>query len=65
MRKFTALVHEATEGGYWAEVEELPGCFASGDSLDELEADVKGAIETYIEACKETGTPLPEGPEAM
>jgi len=31
----TARIH--TEGGsYWADVPELPGCFASGDTLDEL-----------------------------
>ena len=34
-REFTANIrHE--EGAYWAEVAELPGCFASGFSLDEL-----------------------------
>jgi predicted RNase H-like HicB family nuclease len=64
MRKYTILVHEAEEGGYWAEVEELPGCFASGDTLDELEADVKDAIETYIAACREMGQPVPEVKEA-
>jgi predicted RNase H-like HicB family nuclease len=63
MRKYTVLVHEAEEGGYWAEVEELPGCFASGDTLDELESDVKDAIETYIAACREMGQPVPEGKE--
>ncbi len=64
MRKYTVLVHEAEEGGYWAEVEELPGCFASGDTLDELEADVRGAIETYIAALKEMGQPVPIGTDA-
>ena len=64
MKEYTVLVHEAEEGGFWAEVEELPGCFASGDTLDELEADVRAAIETYIEACKEIGWPIPEGKDA-
>jgi predicted RNase H-like HicB family nuclease len=31
-----AIVHEAEEGGYWAEVPEIPGCATQGDSLDEL-----------------------------
>ena len=53
MKEYTILVHEAEEGGFWAEVGELAGCFAAGDTLDELESDVKGAIETYIAACKE------------
>jgi predicted RNase H-like HicB family nuclease len=33
--ELTARVHNE-EGGYWADVTELPGCFASGDTLDEL-----------------------------
>jgi predicted RNase H-like HicB family nuclease len=63
MRTFTVLVHEAEpdEGGYWAEVEELPGCFASGDTLDELEDDVRDAIEAYLAALQEQGEPLPQG----
>lgn len=31
----TALIHNE-DGPYWAEVKELPGCFAAGDTLDEL-----------------------------
>ena len=61
MRTYTVLVHEEEEGGYWAEVEELPGCFASGETLDELEQDVKAAIEQHLAALKETGQPIPVG----
>jgi predicted RNase H-like HicB family nuclease len=63
MRTYTVIVHEAEPGevGYWAEVEELPGCFASGDTLDELEEDVKNAIETYILALQARGQPVPPG----
>jgi predicted RNase H-like HicB family nuclease len=67
MRTYTVVVHEAEpdETGFWAEVEELPGCFASGDSLDELEADVRDAIETYIAALEDLGQPVPEGRKAV
>jgi predicted RNase H-like HicB family nuclease len=61
MHSYTVVVHEEKEGGYWAEVEELPGCFASGETLDELEQDVKGAIEQHIAALREMGQPVPEG----
>jgi predicted RNase H-like HicB family nuclease len=61
MRTYTVLVHDEDEGGYWAEVEELPGCFASGETLDELEEDVKEAIEQHIAALLEMGEPVPEG----
>ncbi|MPZ50097.1 MAG: type II toxin-antitoxin system HicB family antitoxin [Dehalococcoidia bacterium] len=64
MKTYTVIVHEEEEeeeGGYWAEVEELPGCFASGDTLDELEEDIKAAIEQHLAALKELGQPLPPG----
>lgn len=32
---FRAVVHAEEEGGYWAEVPDLPGCVTQGDTLDE------------------------------
>ena len=46
-REYRVLVHEE-EGSYWAEVAELPGCFASGTNLDELRAAVIEAISLYV-----------------
>lgn len=43
--KVKAIVHEAEEGGYWAEVPSIPGCATQGDSYDELIANLKEAIE--------------------
>ena len=34
--KFKAVIHEAEEGGYWAEVPSIPGCATQGDSFGEL-----------------------------
>lgn len=42
----TARVHQE-DGSYWAEVVELPGCFASGDDLDELKEALAEAIFLY------------------
>lgn len=61
MNSYIAIVHEEEDGGYWAEVEELPGCFASGQTLDELEKDVKNAIEQHVAALKEIGEDIPAG----
>jgi predicted RNase H-like HicB family nuclease len=40
-----AIVHEAEEGGFWAEVPALPGCATQGDTMDELLANLREAIE--------------------
>lgn len=39
------IVHEAEEGGFWAEAPALPGCASQGDSLEELLANMREAIE--------------------
>ena len=56
---FTVLVHEAEEGGYWAEVPELPGCVSQGETLDELEANIKEAIEGVLDIMAEDGEAVP------
>lgn len=43
-QKFTARVNEEDDGTYWAEIVELPGCFATGDSLEELRSGLSEAI---------------------
>jgi len=36
------------EGSYWAEVQELPGCFASGDTVAELIESIEEAVALYL-----------------
>ena len=43
--KLTIVVHEAREGGYWAEVPAITGCVSQGESLDELLENVREAVE--------------------
>ena len=43
--KVKVIVHEAEEGGYWAEVPSIPGCATQGDTYEELEANLREAIE--------------------
>lgn len=40
-----AIVHEAEEGGFWAEVPAIPGCATQGETLEELKANLLEAIE--------------------
>ncbi|MFM8810483.1 MAG: type II toxin-antitoxin system HicB family antitoxin [Chthoniobacterales bacterium] len=45
-----AIVHEAEEGGFWAEVPALPGCITQGESEDEIRANLLEAVELWFEA---------------
>jgi predicted RNase H-like HicB family nuclease len=46
---FTVAIHDAEEGGYWAEVLELPGCASQGETLDELKENIIDAIEACLD----------------
>jgi predicted RNase H-like HicB family nuclease len=46
--KIKIIIHEAEEGGYWAEVPGLPGCYSQGDTRPELMANIREAIEGYL-----------------
>jgi predicted RNase H-like HicB family nuclease len=43
--KIKVIVHEAEEGGYWAEVPAIPGCATQSDTLEELLSNIYEAIE--------------------
>lgn len=61
-RTLTARIHHE-EGSYWAEVVELPGCFASGDTLDELREALQESVSLYLtDDCD--GAKLEEHPRA-
>ncbi len=45
-----AIIHEAEEGGYWAEVSDLPECVSQGENLEELRANIREAKETVTQS---------------
>jgi predicted RNase H-like HicB family nuclease len=45
----TVNVHDDGSGVLWADVEELPGVFATGDDLNELREAVQEAVELYLD----------------
>lgn len=61
--KIKIVVHEAEEGGYWAEVPAIPGCATEGDTMDELMVNLRDAIEGCLSV--EVATPEPGGIERM
>lgn len=55
--KIKVIIHEAKEGGYWATVPALPGCVSEGDTWEEMLANIREAIECYLDVA---APPLPE-----
>ena len=43
--KLKVIIHEADEGGFWAEVPAIPGCVTQAESRDELMRNLHEAIE--------------------
>ena len=43
--KLNVVVHEAEEGGFWAEVPSIPGCATQGETFEELLENLYEAVE--------------------
>ena len=43
-----AIIHDAEEGGFWAEVPALPGCVTQGDTIEEVTANLREAIDGWL-----------------
>ena len=48
--KLKVVVHDAEEGGYWAEVPALPGCVTEGNDFEELLRNLYDAVEGWLAA---------------
>jgi len=48
------LIHKAEEGGFWAEVPALPGCVSQGETIEDVRANVREAIEGWLLAEEDT-----------
>jgi predicted RNase H-like HicB family nuclease len=46
--KINVVVHEAKEGGYWAEVPSIPGCATQGGAFEELLKNLHEAVEGCV-----------------
>lgn len=61
MLKYEIILYWSNEDNVFiAEVPELPGCIAHGDSEEEAIKNVKDAIQLWIDTAKEFGDPIPE-----
>jgi len=57
--EYTILVYKAEEGGFWAEVPALPGCYSQGETIEETMENAKEAIEAHLLALKEEREEVP------
>lgn len=48
--KLKEIVHEAEEGGHWAEAPALPGCVTQGETFEGLLQNLYEAIEGWFDA---------------
>jgi predicted RNase H-like HicB family nuclease len=55
VERYAAVIHEDPEGGFWAEVLALPGCYSQGETIDELMDNIKEAIAGVLEVMREQG----------
>jgi predicted RNase H-like HicB family nuclease len=59
MRKY-AIVIERGEHNLSAYVPDLPGCITTGRSVEEIERNIREAIELHLEGLRDDGQPIPE-----
>ena len=45
---YNVTIHHEEDGSLWAEVLEMPGCFVSGDSIEEIQEALREAMSLYL-----------------
>ena len=55
-----AVIIEKTENNYAAYVPDLPGCVATGGSVEEVKRELREAMRFHLEGLREDGLPIPE-----
>ena len=56
MDEYAVGIHQEPEGGYWAEVPALPGCYSQGETVNELMSNVREAISGVLDVMNANGT---------
>jgi predicted RNase H-like HicB family nuclease len=54
-----AVVIEKTDTGYSAYVPDLPGCVSVGETREDIDRNIREAIELYLDELREQGSPIP------
>ena len=56
---YPITLYQAEEGGYVAEIEDLPGCLTEGETLEEVSHRIEDARKAWIQAAYEDGVEIP------
>lgn len=57
--RYTAVLEQEPDGGYVVSVPALPGCVSQGDNRQEALANIREAIQLYVDDCRAAGDPIP------
>jgi predicted RNase H-like HicB family nuclease len=57
---YAVIVEQADDGGYGAWAPDLPGCVALGDTIEECLAEMRDAIDLYVDVLRERGDEIPQ-----
>jgi len=60
MKEYEVFLEEAEEGGYVVTCPALPGCVSEGESREEALANIRDAIQGYLETLRRHDVPLPK-----
>ncbi len=57
---YGAALRKSEDGGWWAEVPDLPGCFGQGETFMDAVESISNGLETHLTAMADYGMPVPE-----
>lgn len=60
MKKYAVVIEKVPDSNYSAYVPDLPGCVATGSTLEEVTRLMQEGIEFHLEGMREDGDPIPE-----
>jgi len=59
MSEYVIVIERGGDGSFSAYVPDLPGCVSCGDTLEELQVNVRAAVQLHIKSLREYGEPVP------
>ena len=57
--KYVYVIERADDGSFPAYVPDLPGCTTSADTMAEVRANIKYAVDSYLESLRDHNEPVP------